>query len=153
MITPWMRHVFEFLLESPKRKHIIQDIHAGLYEDMPELASHLFLTSQADTLIPYKLTYEYAKQRADKVDAALKLLAPEDAKRHEIDSIASPELNALKSTVSHQLGRRVWLHDFVDSAHVDHLRTYPQKYTSIVKNFMQHTVQTQVPPKTDPKSN
>ena len=58
----------------------------------------------------------------------------------ELETYASDARTVL-SHASHQLGTRVWLHDFKDSAHVDHLRRHPVKYKSLLISFMQHALQ------------
>ena len=137
---PMLSPVFKAALAAvlPFHEQHLGEITDALHNDLPRHAALLYLYSQADSLVMAEETRAHAVELAPRQGAAYHALS----QKLKLPSLVlSPESAAALGTAE-RLGERVFAHDFVDSAHVEHLRTHTPRYTELVRGFYEYATRT-----------
>ena len=167
-LTPIFMRIFEMYFSLNSRQTMATAVTDALRESVPPHLPQLYMISQADNLVFASETYAYvAEQRArvaelfdrvqelgnkpgativdsdlrllrnvilDRGQSAKYLLQPYDRMAAQHASVAET-LRACESSDG-----RLFVKDFIDSPHVDHMRKYPQEYEQTLKSFLEYSV-------------
>jgi hypothetical protein len=158
LLTPALECLFRMGMHLPSSSTVMDRINDGLDLHVPVHAPQLFIGSEADTMVLWRDTQAHIERAVARHRVALAAAPPSagpvDAARvRDLLARGLPTEQLLVSgarlglqeqwvrdalagvTESH--GDHLWVKDFVDSPHVDHLRRYPQEYKQLVHAFME----------------
>jgi hypothetical protein len=114
-------------------------LRASLHANIPKSAAGLYLLSDADDLVYAEESKAHAAEQAVLLNAAY---AARTSSTSALAPVLSARAAAALGSVTQRLGERVFLEDFKDSSHMDHMRKYPQRYSDLVGGFYEYATRT-----------